>query len=119
MKMPGEGTRIERLQKGQMNNQSKTMREVVAEVREHSVGALLELVELDVAVGEVVLNAQLLSAAMREFSAEIEQLGREEMPAARLQALANYARSATQTAEGQVNALKQVKSGLDAWGIMP
>lgn len=102
-----------------MTNQTKTMRDVVAELRQHSVGALLELFELDVAIGEMVLNAQLLSAAMREFVAEIEQLASAEASTIRLQALAKYARSATQTAEGQATALEQLKGGIDAWGIVP
>lgn len=101
-----------------MKNQTSTMREVVAELREHSVGALLELFELDVAVGEMAFNARLLSAAMREFVAEIEQVASAQAPAGRMQALAKYARSAAQTAEGQATALEQLKGGLDAWGIV-
>lgn len=105
--------------KTMMTNQAKTMRDVVAELRQHSVGALLELFEIDVAIGEVTLNARLLSAAMREFLAEIEQVASGGAPSDRLQALAKYARSATQMADGQARALEELKGGFDAWGIVP
>jgi hypothetical protein len=102
-----------------MTKETRTMRDVVSELREHSVGALLELFELDVAIGEVALNARLVSATMREFLAQIEQVASAEAPPGRLEVLAKYVRSATQMTDGQAIALERLKAALDAWGLVP
>lgn len=104
-----------------MTHQDKTMKAVVAELREHSVGALLELFELSVAVGETTLNAQRLSAAMREIAAEAVQLAEASATpsasARRLQWLAEFARTTSTTAEVHASALVELKRGLAVWGI--
>ncbi|HXK20417.1 MAG TPA: hypothetical protein VNG33_21555 [Polyangiaceae bacterium] len=91
----------------------------MAELREHSVGALLELFELSVAVGETTLNAQRVCAAVRELAAEAAQLAEasSSVPARRLQGLAEFARTTATTAELQASALVELKLGLADWGI--
>jgi len=102
-----------------MNSQSKSMKDVVVELRQESVGALLELFELDFAVGEIALSALSLRAAARELAEEAEQLAKTPGVAspARLQALASYASRASTTAEAQATALAELKRGLAAWSI--
>ena len=104
-----------------MTNENKTMKDVVAELREQSVGALLDLFELDFAVGELALAAQRLSAAVREIAAEAAQLA--NAPAAtspdRHQALAEYASNVSNTADAQAAALAELKRGLAGWNIAP
>lgn len=104
---------------GNMTSQGKSMKDVVAELRRDSVGALVELFELDVAVGEIALNAHGLAAAVRELAAEAKQLATTPgVPSpARLQALASYASSASTTAESQAMALAELRRGLAAWRI--
>ena len=95
------------------------MKDVVAELRRESVGALLELYELDVAVGEITLSARGLCAAVRELAEEAQQLAKTPGLAspARFQALALYAGSASMTAEAQATALVELRRGLAAWSI--
>ena len=102
-----------------MTHENKTMKEVVAELRHHSVGALLELFELSVAVGETTLTAQRVSAAVREIAAEAAQLAgaSTDASARRLQWLAEFARTTSTSAEVQASALVELKRGLAEWGI--
>jgi hypothetical protein len=92
------------------------MKDVVVELRRGSVGALLEIYEVTVAVGEVALSAHQLHAAVRELAEDVQQLGKSPGVASpgRLQALALYASSA---AEAQATTLVDLKRGLDAWSI--
>ena len=102
-----------------MTSQSKTMKEVVAELRRESVSALLEIYELDVAVGELTLTAHQLRAAVRELAEEAQELAKTPGLASpgKLEAFALYARGASITAESQALALAELKQGLAAWSI--
>lgn len=102
-----------------MTSESKSMKDVVVELRRESVGALLELFELDVAVGELGLGAHSLNAAIRELAEETQQLAKAPGLAspARLQALAAYASSVSTNADAQKMALAELKRGLAAWCI--
>ncbi len=102
-----------------MANQPQSMKAVVATLRQENAPALLDLLELHVAVGEMELGAQSLSAALRELAGESAQLAASPAlpPSARLHALADYARSASSTAEAQAAALKEIRRGLDAWNL--
>jgi hypothetical protein len=97
------------------------MKEVVARLREDSVEALLEVFELDVAVGELVLAAQTLAALANDLAGEAAQLADTPLLAssARLRSLADGARRASETAQTQAGSLLQLKYGLDAWNIVP
>ncbi len=102
-----------------MTSQSKSMKDVVAELRRESVGALLELYELHVAVGEMTVSARGLYAAVRELAEEAKQLAQTPGLASpgRLQALASYASTASTKAESQAIALVELGRGLAAWSI--
>lgn len=74
----------------------------MAELRQHSFGALLELFELDAAVGEVALGAKGLSAAVREIAEEATQLASEPAKASPARASTRgLPRKVSQTAEEQ------------------
>ena len=102
-----------------MDNQIKMMKDVVARLREESVGALLELFELDVAVGEMTLSASRLSAGFREVAAETALLADAPALASpkRLRNLADYARNLSANADAQAAALAELARGLTAWSI--
>jgi hypothetical protein len=97
----------------------KTMKEVVAELRERSVDALLELFELHVAVGEVALAAQTLAAGATEIAAETTALADSPQLVSpeRLQNLAIFSRKVSYTAEAQLSAIDQLRQGLTGWEI--
>lgn len=99
----------------------KTMKEVVSQLREGSAEALLELFELHVALGEVMLNAQVLSAVATEIASEITQLADapELASSQRLRELAKAAAKTSEVVDGQSRALAEMQRGLDAWSIAP
>lgn len=102
-----------------MSNHKKTMKDVVVDLRRDAVSALLELFELDVAIGEVRVGAHSLAAALHEIAAETLHLA--ETPSltteTRLRALAEHASNASRTADTQANALAELSKGLKAWSI--
>jgi hypothetical protein len=99
--------------------EKKTMKEVVAEMREESVGALLELFELHIAVGEIALATQSLTARVHELAAETAALADSPQLASpdRLRKLAIFARKVCGTAEAELTAIDQLKQGLATWDI--
>jgi hypothetical protein len=99
--------------------EKKTMNEVVAELRQESVGALLELFELHVAVGEIALATQTLAAGVRELAAETAALADSPQLASpdRLGNLATFARKVCGTAEAELTAIDQLRQGLATWDI--
>lgn len=102
-----------------MTKHNKTMKDVVAALRRESAGALLELFELDVAVGELVLINQRLCANLRELAEDADQLAKAPglVSPARLVALAATASSTSATAVDQTTAFDELKRGLAAWSI--
>jgi hypothetical protein len=102
-----------------MTSQCKSMRDVVAELRRESVGALLELYELDVAVGEITVSARGLYAALRELAEETAQLAGTPglVSPGRLRALASQASNVSSKAESQALALVELGRGIAAWSI--
>lgn len=97
----------------------KTMKEVVSQLREGASEALFELFELHVAVGELVLNAQVLSAVAKELATESGQIAdRPELALSeRLRDLAKAATKTSEVIDGQTRALGELQRGLDAWNI--
>jgi hypothetical protein len=104
-----------------MSDHCKTMKEVVARLREDGVEALLEIFELDVAVGELTLSALGLAARLSEVAGELDQLAGSPPLAspARLRSLADSTRKASDGAQAQASILLELKHGLDAWSITP
>ena len=102
-----------------MTNPPQSMRAVVAALRQIGAPALLEIMELQIAVGEMELGAQSLRAAVREIAAESADLSAAPglVSPARLRALADYAGKANATAEQQAAALQEIKGGLAAWNL--
>ena len=97
----------------------KTMKEVVAQLREGPAEALLDLFELHVALGELVLNAQVLSAVATEIATEITQLASapELASSERLHELAKAATKTSEVMDCQSRTLSKVQRGLEAWNI--
>lgn len=97
----------------------KTMKEVVSHLREGPAEALLELFELHVTVGELMLNAQVLAAVATEIATEISQLAEtpELASSDRLRELAKAATKTSEVVDGQSRALAEIQRGLDAWNI--
>lgn len=104
-----------------MNSPGKTMKDVVAELRRGSVGALLELFELDVALGEVTLAAQSVAAAVQQMADEAQGLVRAPQLATgeRLETLATCAKVASTITRAQLAALTELRSEVAGWGISP
>ncbi len=99
--------------------EGKTMREVVAQLRAGAAEALLELFELHIALGELVLNAQVLSAVTAEVAEEMGRFAGEAEPTSRerLQEVAKVASKASGVAELQAKALSEIQRGLEGWNI--
>jgi hypothetical protein len=101
-----------------MTNHERTMKEVVAGLRERSADALAELHELDFAVHEMVTTAHRLAAALREIAGEAEQLAQAgSLAPKRLVCLRDYARLASVTAAGHAGAFSQLELGIKSWGL--
>ena len=102
-----------------MDCPEKTMKAVVADLRRDSVGALLELFELDVALGEVTLAAQSVAAAVDEIAEEAQALVTTPHlgPAQRLETPAACAKVASSLARSQFAALTELRRGVAGWGI--
>lgn len=98
---------------------SKTMREVVSHLRRTAAEAMLELFELHIAVNEVVLNFQVLSAVASELAAESNELaGTPELATAeRLRELASAAAKTSDVVTGQCKAIAEIQRGIDGWNI--
>ena len=101
------------------HSKPKTMKEVVAQLREDAAEALLEVFELHIAVGELAQNAQILSAVIAEFAAEAAKLADapEFASGEHLRELAKAAAKTSDVVNGQATALAQIQHGLDAWDI--
>lgn len=102
-----------------MDSQGKGMKDVVAELRRESVAALLELFELDVALGEITLSAQSVSASLEEMAEQAQQLALTPglVSPQRLEVLAAAAKVASSLASSQLAALTELKRELDRWAI--
>src|SRR5690242_2746587 len=98
---------------------SKTMQEVVSQLRDGGAEALLELFELHIAVGELVLNFRLLSAVASEIAIDCSELASapELATSERLRELAKGAAKTSDVIDGQAKALFEIQRGLDAWNI--
>jgi hypothetical protein len=96
-----------------------SMKDVVAVLRRDAVGCLLELYELDVAVGELVVSGSGLRAALQELAGEARQLAdlTGAVPSERLRALTTYAVSASSNGDAHARALQDLERGLNAWSI--
>jgi methyl-accepting chemotaxis protein len=99
----------------------KKMKDVVSQLRAGAAEALLELFELHIAVGELAVNLQVLSAVAVEVATECTQLadGSESVSRERLLELANAATKMKEATNGQLLAFEQMQRGLDAWNIVP
>jgi hypothetical protein len=97
------------------------MEDVVRDLREHSVGALLELFELHVAFGEVLLTAQALAPAFREIAFEMDCLAEDPSAATplRLEKIKTRVSQLADIADAHLGALREIKAGLDAWKLAP
>ena len=97
----------------------KTMKEVVSQLRNGAAEALIELFELHISVGELMLNAQVLSAVARELATEFMQLADAPVLTSieRLQEVAKAAAKTSEVVDGQYRALGEIQRGLDAWNI--
>lgn len=102
-----------------MSNHERTVKEVVAGLRERGAEAMAELHELDFAVHEMVTTAHRLAAALREIAGEAEQLAQAGSlaPGERLVCLRDYARLASVTAAGHAGAFSQLELGIKSWGL--
>ena len=102
-----------------MTNDERTVKGVVAGLRDRGAEALAELHELDFAVEEMVATAHRLAAAMREIVGEVEQLAlaRTGAPAERLANLRDYTRLVSATAAGHAGALRQLELGIKSWDL--
>lgn len=97
----------------------KTMKDVVSYLREVAAGALLELFELHIAMGELTFNAQVLSATAAAIAEEINQLADAPELASRerLRELAKAASKTSEVVDAQAKAFAEIQRGLDAWNI--
>lgn len=97
----------------------KKMKDVVSQLRQGAAEALLELFELHIAVGELALNVQVLSALAVEVAAECTELAEAPEPGSRerLRELASAATKMKDATTGQRLAFEQIQRGLDAWDI--
>lgn len=100
-----------------MVNFGSSMKDVVAELRREAPAALFDLLELEVAVGELALSAGGLSAAVRELALQARHIADNPaaLASATLQAFASHANNTSSNAEAHARALAEVKHGLIAW----
>lgn len=99
----------------------KTMKAVVAQLRECAPEALLDLLELHVAVGELAFNLQLVSAVATELASELAEVAgaRALVSGARLQEVAKVAAKTSEIVDRQSQAIAEIQRRLDTWNIAP
>lgn len=103
-----------------MVGSSNSMKDVVAELRRDPTGALLDLFELDVAVGELALSGAALCVAVRELAREARHMAESSGALApdKLVAFAASASNTSASAEAHARALAEVQRGLSEWSIV-
>lgn len=95
---------------------TRTMRQVVEQLRGENAEAFLELVEFEYAMAEVGRNLELLATSVRELHARAAVLAREQ-DGPGVQTLVEAAATAADRAEQISGALAEFARGLRGWGI--
>src|SRR5262245_41916992 len=95
----------------------RTMREVVAELRNDNAEALLELYEFEYAMSEVHRNLEALASALRELEPSVAQLADAKLSTDTAQHVVQHASFAARRAEQIAAAFREFCRGLTGWGI--
>ncbi len=101
--------------------EERSMKEVVAGLRGKDSAVLAELSELYAAASEILSNAQRLAAALREIAGEAGAITITGRPAAesvaRINNLADYARTVSGSADSHAAALRELQRGIEGWDV--